>query len=70
MIANGGHDIRRKEQALDWMHFLLDEGLRSWFYHHPDIINELPHLTRKIQNHAMSPTAAASMLLNHLEKFS
>jgi len=70
MIANGEHTIRRKEQALDWMHFLLDEGLRSWFYNHPDVLDELPRLTRKIENHSMSPTAAAGTLLNHLEKFS
>jgi len=68
MLTNGEHELRRKQQAIDWMHFLLGEGLKSWFYHHPDISVELPKLTRNIDDQRISPAAAASQLLLHLKK--
>ena len=66
MLTNGEHELRRKQQALDWMHFLLSEGLKNWFYNHPEIARELPNLTRDINNQKISPAAAASQLLLHL----
>ena len=67
MLTNGEHQQRRKQQALDWMHFLLSEGLKNWFYSHPEIARELPNLTRDINNQKISPAAAASQLLLHLK---
>ncbi len=68
MLTNGEHEQRRKQQALDWMHFLLSEGLKNWFYSHPEIARELPDLTRDIKNQKISPAAAASQLLHHLKR--
>jgi len=68
MLANGEHDKRRKQQALDWMHFLLSEGLKSWFYNHPEIVQQLPMLTAEIEKQTISPTAAASKLLHYLKE--
>ena len=68
MLTNGEHQQRRKQQALDWMHFLLSEGLKTWFYSHPEIARELPELTRDIKNQKISPAAAAARLLHHLKK--
>lgn len=68
MLTNGEHQQRRKQQALDWMHFLLSEGLKTWFYSHPEIARELPNLTRDIKNQKISPAAAAAQLLHHLKK--
>jgi LAO/AO transport system kinase len=67
MLTNGEHQQRRKQQALDWMHFLLSEGLKNWFYSHPEIARELPDLTSDINNQKISPAAAASQLLLHLK---
>ncbi len=67
MLTNGEHEQRRKQQALDWMHFLLSEGLKNWFYSHPEIDRELPQLTIDIINQKISPAAAASQLLLHLK---
>lgn len=58
---------KRKQQALDWLHFLLEEGLKSWFYSHPDIASRLPELTAAIEAQSISPSAAAILLLNELK---
>jgi len=58
---------KRQAQALDWMSFLLDEGLRQWFYNNPHVINSLPELKRQVAAGLVSPTAAADNLLDHLK---
>lgn len=68
LTASGELRAKRRRQALDWMYFLLDEGLKNWFYHHPDIEANLPDLTRAIQQQTLSPTAAAGRLLSFLTK--
>jgi len=68
MQANGELHRKRQRQALDWMYFLLDEGLRSWFYHHPAIVNELPGLLKNIEQEQITPSAAATRLLQHLSR--
>jgi len=67
MQESGDLEVKRKKQALDWMRFLLDEGLRNWFYGHPEISRKLPELIGKIENQNISPTAAAIELLDHLK---
>ncbi|SDO80779.1 methylmalonyl Co-A mutase-associated GTPase MeaB [Desulforhopalus singaporensis] len=58
--------FKRKEQALEWMSFLLDEGLRAWFYNNPEIKKLLPTLKHDVENRNTSPTAAADLLLKIL----
>ena len=57
---------KRKTQALDWMSFLLDDGLRQWFYNTPDVKKALNELQRDVESKNTSPTAAADMLLKFL----
>ena len=59
---------KRKKQALDWMAFLLDEGLRGWFYTDPQVKATLPILKKEVENENISPTAAAGTLLAFLQK--
>ena len=66
--AAGELDSKRKKQALDWMYFLLEEGLRTWFFTHPDIEANLPKLTAAIALQEISPTSAAAQLLRYLNK--
>ena len=68
MLTNGEHEQRRRKQALDWMYFLLDEGLKNWFYTNPEIEHKLPGLIKDITDQKISPTAAASQLLRHLAR--
>jgi LAO/AO transport system kinase len=54
---------KRKAQALDWMSFLINEGLREWFYNLDKVKTALPRLRRSIEVETLSPTAAAAELL-------
>ena len=67
MEQNGELEQNRNRQALDWMRFLLDEGLRNWFYSHPEIGRLMPGLLADVENQQMSPTSAALELLKHLD---
>jgi LAO/AO transport system kinase len=67
-IKSGEFDVKRKEQALEWMHFLLEDGLRSWFYTNPEVAQLLPGLKKDIAQLKISPTAAADRLLSLLKK--
>jgi LAO/AO transport system kinase len=58
---------KRKAQALDWMIFLLDEGLRRWFYTDPQVTKVLPRLRREAAEGLISPAAAADCLLDYLK---
>ena len=66
-LTNSGEmESKRKTQALDWMAFLLDEGLRQWFYTNPHIREALPTLRKNVEDKTTSPTAAADTLLTFL----
>jgi LAO/AO transport system kinase len=57
---------KRKKQALDWMAFLLDEGLRQWFYTSTHVREALPTVRKNVEEQKISPTAAADSLLAFL----
>jgi len=63
---SGEMACKRKEQSLDWMSFLLDDGLRAWFYNTPQVKELLPVLRADIESGKTSPTAAADSLLKLL----
>jgi LAO/AO transport system kinase len=67
LTTSGEMAIKRKTQALDWLAFLLDEGLRRWFYTNPLVKEALPALRADVENKKTSPSAAADVLLNFLE---
>jgi LAO/AO transport system kinase len=66
--AAGELQSKRKKQALDWMYFLLEEGLRAWFFNHPEIQARLPELQGAIDQQRVSPTSAAGQLLKILQQ--
>jgi LAO/AO transport system kinase len=67
LTVSGELAAKRKKQALDWMAFLLDEGLREWFFNDPEVKTALPLLKRDVENGTLSPTAAAGQLLGRLK---
>ena len=67
-IKSGEFDVKRREQALEWMHFLLEDGLRTWFYTNPEVAQLLPGLKKDIAQLKISPTAAADRLLALLKR--
>ena len=66
LTVSGEMAEKRKNQALDWMAFLLDEGLRQWFYANPRVREALPGLRKDVEEKKTSPTAAADSLLTFL----
>ncbi len=66
LTQSGEMTEKRKKQALDWMTFLIDEGLRRNFFSNPRVVKMLPKLEQDIANDLLSPTAAADKLLSYL----
>jgi len=66
LTASGELAEKRKTQDLDWMSFLLDEGLRQWFYASPNVREALPRVRKDVEEKKTSPTAAADSLLAFL----
>jgi len=63
LTASGELSEKRKTQDLDWMNFLLDDGLRQWFYTSPHVKEALPKLKKDVEEKKSSPTAAADSLI-------
>jgi LAO/AO transport system kinase len=67
MQASGEFELKRKDQALDWLQALVDEGLRERFLHHPMIREHLPRYRRAVAKGEIPPTVAAGELLFFLD---
>ena len=68
MTASGELESSRKEQALEWMGFMLKDGLEQWFYNNPQVKTLLPGLKDDVARGKRSPTAAAGELLVLLDQ--
>lgn len=68
MKKNGRFEKKRKQQARDWFTYLLDEGLKEWFYQLPEIEKALPLEQKKVENGKTTAMAGARRLLEFLEK--
>lgn len=66
LTACGEMAEKRKVQDRDWMDFLLEDGLRQWFYSDPHVREALPGLRKDVEEKRTSPTAAADILLAYL----
>lgn len=60
--ASGVWQARRQEQAREWLHSLLDEQLRSWFYGLTAVQETLPELEQAVMEGTMPATTAARLL--------
>ena len=63
----GEFAAKRRHQALSWMWQLIDSGLRRHFRHHPRVRENLPALTRSVEQGHTTPAAAAYALLDYLK---
>lgn len=59
----GIFDSRRKEQMIDWLFSMLDEGLRARFYENDDIVEAMPTMKEGVLAGHITPTYAAMELL-------
>ena len=61
--ASGELEAKRKKQAIDWMWFLVKEGLTEWFNKNPYVKRMIPKVEREVEQGTIAPTAAADKLL-------
>jgi LAO/AO transport system kinase len=59
----GTFEGRRRDQARQWLHMLIEDQLRSYFYAQPDVQARLPAVERAVMDGTLAPTAAARQLL-------
>jgi LAO/AO transport system kinase len=67
LTTSGEMDKKRKQQAVDWMWSLVDEGLRFRFQNNQEVRKELPEITDNVENGSITPTTAANRLLFFLD---
>ena len=61
--GTGEFDQRRREQSLEWMWTLVDEGLKRRFKENEAIRAKIPGGSLEVENQKISPSAAARALL-------
>jgi LAO/AO transport system kinase len=57
---------RRKKQSLEWMWTLVQEGLQTRFHTNENIRQDIPILSKDVQDDRITPAAAAQRLLAYL----
>ena len=67
LSATGELAQKRRKQALDWLWALVEEGLKTRFLKHPEVVKRLPAITRRVEHGDAAPTAAAGELLFFLD---
>ena len=60
---NGWRDRRREEQAVRWLRFEVEEGLKSAFAAHPSVADAWPSLEARVANGETAPEVAADEML-------
>ncbi|MCK5543266.1 MAG: methylmalonyl Co-A mutase-associated GTPase MeaB [Desulfobacterales bacterium] len=63
----GEFDHKRKEQAVEWMWNLVDDGLKKKFMEINSVKKEIPKISEKVKQGIISPSAAAEKLLSYLK---
>jgi len=62
--STGEFEENRKNQSIDWMWSLVEEGLKDQFYKNSDIKKMLPKIKKEVERGKTAPTAAAYELLS------
>jgi len=66
--VSGELENKRKKQALEWLWFLLEEGLKERFYQNPNVKKLLPKIEKEVKKGATSPAIAAKKLFSSLDE--
>jgi len=67
LAETGELELKRRQQALDWMWSLIEEGLKNRFRQNVEVKKHLPGLTRAVERGSTAPTIAAEELLFFLD---
>jgi LAO/AO transport system kinase len=68
LAATSALAAKRRRQSLDWMWTLIDTGLRERFHAHPGVKGALPECSAEVAAGTLTPAAAATRLLDTLER--
>jgi len=68
LTATGELNQKRRNQAVDWMWGLVEEGLKVRFYGNREVRAHVPKIQQAVASGAITPTAAANELLLLLDK--
>jgi LAO/AO transport system kinase len=66
--ASGAFNRRRREQAREWLHTLIEEQIRTHFYNQPAIREQLPQLEEAVMDGTLPATAAVRQLFRNTFK--
>jgi len=66
--ATGELNQKRRQQSVDWMWSLLEEGLKARFYSNREVHAQVPKMKQAVASGAITPTAAANDLLLLLDR--
>ena len=66
--ASGVFEQRRRAQNREWLHTLVEEQLRAYFYGHPAVQEALPTLERAVMDGETPAATAARELLRLVER--
>jgi len=64
LTKTGELEMKRQQQALEWVTFMVKEGLEEWFYTNPLVKKILPLLKKEIERGTKAPTIAVKELLS------
>jgi len=67
MSSTGELEMKREKQALEWMRFLVKEGLVEWFYKNSNVKKIMPKIEKEVEEGTSVPTTAADSLLSCLD---
>ena len=71
LLSNAGElAARRRDQAIDWMYALVEEGLKNRFYAQPAVKAAIPDICRSVTEGTRNAAAAAEKLLFFLDNSS
>ncbi len=65
---SGVFEKRRKTQMLDWLHSMVEEQLRTYFFEHPNVRQILPQIEQAVVEGTLPPTVGAQQLLRSVEQ--
>ena len=66
MNETGEFGQRRRQQALDWMWTMVEDGLKQRLYENEEVKRKIPKISEKVEKELISPSAAAEEILSYI----
>lgn len=67
-MASGVFERHRREQAVKWVHEMVNEHLHALFFKHPEVVKVLPEVERQVADGTLPAVAAVQQLLHIFER--